>query len=490
MHKNISANIMRHPKDDNSAAKENNVVRKNDYSNNINSDATIQAALPARMTVLDIEKENRLSKVISLYSKGLSQKEIAHELRVDQWNGTYVGEIEKLSPENKTVTYFLRACDYAENCSNLTGPYTYNISPKAVAPINKISVDTKILRLDTSNFTAKLQLNIDEDLLDLNNTFLYPDGTFEGVSVGNSAAKSATSTLTGYFVLTPNNTQNSNLLQWSGTIPLLGDPSRYPYDSYLINLFIALPVKNASYFNITNHIPSVSNFINSSWEKFPLSKSNDIIYSNNPLIVNLRENCGQIPHIHFCPPEYVAQHPIKDNSTFLLISMKFQRNYSVYTIIAPIIGIFFLLGAVFALPSTIDQLGNRLVLVLGVFALIFTLPQIANEIKPPSSAPTVADTLISIIIVATIAYAISSIISPAIKRESWILMDLTTFFIMSGIVIYFLANYPLDIVMGLIPLMMTALGYGLFVRIIKSKIFRKSHGKLKWYTSGGIPVYD
>ncbi len=127
---------------------------------------------------------------------------------------------------------------------------------------------------------------------------------------------------------------------------------------------------------------------------------------------------------------------------------------------------------------------------MGVFALIFTLPQIANEIKPPSSAPTVADTLISIIIVATIAYAISSIISPAIKRESWILMDLTTFFIMSGIVIYFLANYPLDIVMGLIPLMMTALGYGLFVRIIKSKIFRKSHGKLKWYTSGGIPVYD
>lgn len=34
--------------------------------------------------VLDIEKENRLSKIISLYSKGLTQAEIAQELGVDQ----------------------------------------------------------------------------------------------------------------------------------------------------------------------------------------------------------------------------------------------------------------------------------------------------------------------------------------------------------------------------------------------------------------------
>jgi hypothetical protein len=34
--------------------------------------------------VLNIEKENRLSKVISLYSKGQSQAEIAQELNVDQ----------------------------------------------------------------------------------------------------------------------------------------------------------------------------------------------------------------------------------------------------------------------------------------------------------------------------------------------------------------------------------------------------------------------
>ena len=36
------------------------------------------------LPVLDIEKENRLSKVISLNSKGLAQAEIAQELGVDQ----------------------------------------------------------------------------------------------------------------------------------------------------------------------------------------------------------------------------------------------------------------------------------------------------------------------------------------------------------------------------------------------------------------------
>jgi DNA-binding transcriptional regulator LsrR (DeoR family) len=37
-----------------------------------------------QFTVIDIERENRLSKVISLYSKGLNQEEIAQELHVDQ----------------------------------------------------------------------------------------------------------------------------------------------------------------------------------------------------------------------------------------------------------------------------------------------------------------------------------------------------------------------------------------------------------------------
>jgi len=36
------------------------------------------------LPILDIEKENRLSRIVSLYSKGLTQAEIAQELGVDQ----------------------------------------------------------------------------------------------------------------------------------------------------------------------------------------------------------------------------------------------------------------------------------------------------------------------------------------------------------------------------------------------------------------------
>jgi len=70
MHKSIPGKITRGLVEDNArAAKENNSVGKQTReSSRINTDA-----LPSRITVLDIERENRLSKVLSLFSKG-SQK--------------------------------------------------------------------------------------------------------------------------------------------------------------------------------------------------------------------------------------------------------------------------------------------------------------------------------------------------------------------------------------------------------------------------------
>ena len=64
------------------ALENNNVDGKrrdmpNDVSNRNND------TLSPKITVLDIERENRLSKVTSLF-KGLNQEEIALELHVDQ----------------------------------------------------------------------------------------------------------------------------------------------------------------------------------------------------------------------------------------------------------------------------------------------------------------------------------------------------------------------------------------------------------------------
>jgi DNA-binding NarL/FixJ family response regulator len=54
-----------------------------DAKNNQN-ELTRENMKTSKVAVIDIERENRLSKVISLYRKGLNQEEIAQELHVDQ----------------------------------------------------------------------------------------------------------------------------------------------------------------------------------------------------------------------------------------------------------------------------------------------------------------------------------------------------------------------------------------------------------------------
>lgn len=54
---------------------------------------------PENLSIIDIEKENRLSKIISLYSKGLTQSEIAQELDVDQ--STISRDLQFLKQEAK-----------------------------------------------------------------------------------------------------------------------------------------------------------------------------------------------------------------------------------------------------------------------------------------------------------------------------------------------------------------------------------------------------
>ena len=51
------------------------------------------------LSSIDIEKENRLSKIISIFSKGLTQSEIAQELNVDQ--STISRDLQLLRQEAK-----------------------------------------------------------------------------------------------------------------------------------------------------------------------------------------------------------------------------------------------------------------------------------------------------------------------------------------------------------------------------------------------------
>ncbi len=83
VHKNIAPKIIKSMRDNRSTPKSNDVDSKRKDSLNHVSNRNNDTISP-KITLLDIERENRLSKILSLFSKGLNQEEIAHELHVDQ----------------------------------------------------------------------------------------------------------------------------------------------------------------------------------------------------------------------------------------------------------------------------------------------------------------------------------------------------------------------------------------------------------------------
>jgi predicted transcriptional regulator len=79
MHKSIPSKAVTGLKDNSRATN-----GSTDYKSNQNERIKESMPVTSKIAVIDIERENRLSKIISLYSKGLNQEEIAQELHVDQ----------------------------------------------------------------------------------------------------------------------------------------------------------------------------------------------------------------------------------------------------------------------------------------------------------------------------------------------------------------------------------------------------------------------
>jgi hypothetical protein len=96
--------------------------------------------------------------------------------------------------------------------------------------------------------------------------------------------------------------------------------------------------------------------------------------------------------------------------------------------------------------------------------------------KPQSYGPTIADSMLSVVIIATISFTISSILSSSNiihkwfpKRHNWI--DGFVFIIVSGFVVYYFYNYLIDPeIWWLVPLLIFGLGYGLILRVLGIKI--------------------
>jgi hypothetical protein len=288
---------------------------------------------------------------------------------------------------------------------------------------------------------------------------------------------------------------------YNKSLNLIGEPARYPFDKYYLNLVFAIPFAIPRTDTSVNNIVDFNDLVRASWSppdynaSYPLSSINrdklipvfnrifGLDQKGSPTICDVIKRTPQMVNLSQIPFSSVLCEYDTDYTT-ANVKIDFTRNYAIAVIVIPLIAIFYLLGAIFIFESSPDNISNRLTLTLGIFALIFTLPEVINSMKPATSGPTIADSMLSIIIIATIAFTISSVISSSSiirnwfpNRYTWI--DGIVFLIVSGLVVAYFSNFPFDITIWLIPIIVFGLGYGLLLRILGVKITKPIFAKRK-----------
>lgn len=422
----------------------------------------------------------------------------------DKWSGQYKGIIPPLNVKNGTELFFSIKSFDSKGLNNIMNFTKYVSSPWWTKILNHVYVELILSDLDIKNYTVQTGIRIELPVIDTSlagpelsisnpyirvsnidkndsnsylNSFYFPYDFFDiplfpmnftmnplnshhnlkgftGPSDLSSLGRSINERELIIRYLTSPDMFEGNLyfsgrpFPFSGdpyvkSISLKGDPSRYPFDSHYINLYFYLPVYGGVKLDQAKQLISTQNQINSNW----------VTRISNMNVVN---DTYQQSHI---------------NTT-----IDFDRNYTIATLTIPLFAIFFLLGAIFIFKNSADNIGNRLTLTLGIFALLFTLPDLIDINKPQTSTPTIADSMLSIIIIATIAFTISSIISSSStiqkwfpKRHTWI--DGIVFGIVSGFVIIYFNKYLFDNQLWwLVPIILFGLGYGLLLRALGIKI--------------------
>jgi hypothetical protein len=396
-------------------------------------------------------------------------------------------------PVNRSVYYFIEANDYEGNKDRSlirgysTSSYKKTEYPYCYEKANRINVTSNIKGLDFTDYTANTQFTVSGFLVN-GSLFLFQDGKeypgyyfkpgpfdysykyggyLEGISVEDKDVKNifafALSQDESTDECAPDyqNIQNANNTDYV-SLPLSGDPLAFPFDHYYINLMLDVPYRNLTF----DYIDEESNLLNTGF-------SYSSIIENTPSL-NLNPDCTTENESQ----TWLCQKDLRDGSTIMNVRYNFNRTYSIATIIIPIVAIFYLLGAIFLFENSSENIGKRLTLTLGIFALLFTLPNIISSLKPQTSAPTIADSMLSIIIIASIAFTISSILSSTSILQKWFpkhysLIDGIVFIIISGFVISYFSNYLFDSELWwLIPLIIFGLGYGLLLRALGVKINR------------------
>jgi hypothetical protein len=413
---------------------------------------------------------------------------------------TYKAKIP-MGKSDSLVWSFVNSSDSKGNTDS-SKPISMSIFKKDIADLykdlNSVIFHTTISSVDVDSRLVKTEIEgqgtVNSSLFNNDTSRLLAEaliGDHPAAIIGVPGVNLAGNVVQGHFVVRFNGedkeTGTSELSVGNDTsdfqtlfVPLMGDPSSFPFDHYFVNLLLFFPAENLRF---PTEVFS-DKAVNASWILSYVTSS----FNANEAIKRYSSinNCNitGLVLLGFCSPNAIISDPstlpdAKDrlsHSTILNVHLDFKRNYTIAIITLPVLAIFYLLGAVFILKNS--NIGNRLALTVGIFALIFTLSQIITSMKPTTSGPTVADSLLSAIVFATIAYTVSSVIScnAAVQRKfprhyAW--ADAFVFILVSTVVIVILSGYNPELTSWLIPVILVGLGYGLLLRISKTSLVCK-----------------
>src|SRR5215831_3623849 len=262
--------------------------------------------------------------------------------------------------------------------------------------------------------------------------------------------KDNTSSPTRFLISSPKNVTHS--------IALSGESLKFPFDRYYLNLTFMIPLGHA----ITDIEPLFGKSIESGWIISPPYPTPHTI-SSFLAAKFLKQTFGNlslppcsikkelIPPIS--RPLYEAFCGDSKNYTFVNFKVGFDRNYLLlYTLLIPLITVFYLLGAIFILKD--KDIATKVTITIGIFAFLFTFTPIVKELKPLTDQPTIAESLVTLILIGTIVYTISSTVNNVIKSR-W--TDWFAFTLVCLAVGYFLlALVP---PWWLVPIIIIGLGY-------------------------------
>jgi hypothetical protein len=484
------------------------------YSNiTENGSGTLSAQLFASYN----DSSNSVNPVGPIYMHKVNETDVGRNTEIFKANLNFN------LPENRNIIFHVNATDHAgnptrEDSYKAFNEFIHSCSEHPDPASNKFIFEVSTLDINPRERTVLVGINFTQNGISkdvINNRVFTALPFIDGINVDSKLRTN----YKNYFAIPINGTQSDSSgcsFDISGSkkmwLSLWGDTSDYPFDRYTFNIYFVPPPMEKKFIDArTTFVPLKSMKIS--------SDTPSIINYPDPFVTNLDHQCLRIAKSIFaspfvdrwfasnsqiCPPIFGPGTPepnsvrfedingteyanvtdtLRSHIPLLNVQVKLERDierdHTIAVIIIPILSIFYLLGATFMFEQTKrdsnDAIGNRLLLTLGIFALIFTLPQILDQMKPETSASTVGDSLLSIIVVASIAFTVSSIITSTSTIKRWFpsrftWIDGITFIIISIVVILLLWNYNLYITLWLVPIIIFGLGYGLLLRILGLKI--------------------